>query len=393
MSTAHRIELFAPVPIELAAEVSRRILYVSSGVAAFTLICNDVAVLAVDVVLTAPNEGLADVARKINAVVDDEVRPQLVTPKTVVWTSVADMSSQSGVFDELLASGAATVAGEGQVALGEPMIGLFRYLDATLTALVASLFAVREYRYPTLISTVALQRARYLSAFPHHLFFVTRLHNDLDVYRAVREAVGDGEVGSGVLAACRNVDYCLPPTMCYHTFEQHRGTVRGGQGLEVITARGKSFRFEAGYVGKLERLWDFTIREIVFFGTRDEVLVARKTVMSAVFALMNDLGLAGYCEVGNDPFFGTDTAERIGSQRMLELKYELRLGVEDDRTVAVGSFNFHNDLFGRQFDIQHAGGGPIQSGCVGFGLERLAYAFVCRHGVNPQHWPPAVPRS
>jgi hypothetical protein len=56
-------------------------------------------------------------------------------------------------------------------------------------------------------------------------------------------------------------------------------------------------------------------------------------------------GLSGRCEVGNDPFFGgSDTPDRISSQRIMELKHELRVSVGGDRTIAVGSFNFHNDL-------------------------------------------------
>jgi len=159
----------------------------------------------------------------------------------------------------------------------------------------------------------------------------------------------------------------------------------------VVSALGKAFRYEAGYSMTLERLWDFTIREMVFLGPRDEVLAAREQTMTAMLQFLDDLGVAGWCEVGNDPFFGGDnSSDRIWSQRMMELKYELRMPVASDRSIAVGSFNFHNDLFGTAFEIMQEDGSPVQSGCIGFGLERLVYAFVCQFGADEQGWPESV---
>jgi len=144
----------------------------------------------------------------------------------------------------------------------------------------------------------------------------------------------------------------------------------------------------------LERLWDFTIREIVFLGTREFVLESRQTFMQASFALMEEMGLRGFCEVANDPFFVTqDTAGKIFNQRMMELKYELRLHVDNERTIAAGSFNFHEQFFGETFKINHPDQTPILTGCVGFGLERLVYAFLCQYGLDETKWPQTLRRD
>jgi hypothetical protein len=155
----------------------------------------------------------------------------------------------------------------------------------------------------------------------------------------------------------------------------------------VVTSRGKSFRYESRYHRSLERLWDFTIREIVFMGERESVLAARQEFMLLTFDLVDQLELAGHCEVGNDPFFCTDdSAHKAWSQRLLELKYELQLEVEAGRTIAAASFNFHDDFFGSSFGITQ-GEGFVHTACVGFGLERLLYAFLCRHGLDSRQWP------
>jgi len=312
---------------------------------------------------------------------NDVLRHPLMRSKTI-W-QIAGRPAREGVFAQLLASGAAIEAGDGQVTVGDPVLSLMDHFDEVLTTKVIELFDAREYRYPTLIPTHVLEKCGYFTSFPQYLMFVTRLHSDADVYRSfLADYDRTGHLDPSVLHHCDNVDYCLPPTMCFHTFNQYRHRAVDGANGQVVTARGKSFRYESRYAVSLERLWDFTIREVVFFGSRDFVLAARQRLMTAVFDYLAELDLTGHCEVANDPFFGgADTTHRILSQRMLELKYELRLMVDTERSVAV--------FFSRNFEITH-NGRPVQTGCAGFGLERLAYAFLCQYGVDPTVWPPQV---
>ncbi|MFF9352040.1 hypothetical protein [Streptomyces sp. NPDC014734] len=385
-----RIDLHAPVPGALAPEIERRIFFVAPEITEFALIVRDDEVRGVTLVASG-NLVHEELTEKVNYMVDSDVRKQLATPAKTIWTSPHERRPHAGVYELLLESGAVSEAGEGQVAVGEPLLSLLEYFDRAVRAVLAGEFAALEYRYPTLISTATLEKAGYVTSFPQHLMFVSRLRNDMDVYRAFQEAHVDSGIDSTVLERCDNVDYCLPPTMCYHTFHQHTGRTLARGRLHVITSRGKSFRFEAAYATTLERLWDFTVREIVFMGSREDVLDARERFMRNVFSFLEEIGLSGFCEVGNDPFFcGSDTSERIWSQRLLELKYELRLVVAPGRTIAVGSFNFHDDLFGEAFRIHHGSDGPVRSGCAGFGLERLVYAFLCQYGPDPGHWPAPV---
>jgi seryl-tRNA synthetase len=385
-----RIELRTPIPEELAGEIESRVLFVSPEITHFELETNNGKVHGVIVVSRVPMASDA-LTEKINAVVDGDVRGQRVITPQPVWTSPHHRAVQTGMFDLLMRHGAVSEAGAGQVAVGEPLLSLLAYFDRALRRILAEDFTPLEYRYPTLISTRALELAGYPTSFPHHLMFVTRLHNDLDVYRRFRDIYATTELDSRVFELCRDVDYCLPPTMCYHTFHQYRGRTLATDGVHVVTARGKSFRFEAAYATTLERLWDFTIREIVFMGSSQQIAGCRERFMKKVFAFMEELGLSGRCEAGNDPFFGgADILERIGSQRLLELKYELRLHAAPDRTVAVGSFNYHGDMFGRGFDIRYGTHGPVTSACAGFGLERLVYAFLCQYGLDQLAWPASV---
>ncbi|MFI5727002.1 hypothetical protein [Streptomyces cyaneofuscatus] len=385
-----RVDLHTTLPGELAEEVERRLLFVSAEISGFQLIVENGAVVGAVLESDAPLDR-ASLAEKINRVVDGDVRDQRTTLPKVVWTSPHEHTTEEGTFELLHRSGMVGAARDGLVALGEPLLSLLDHLDNAVKGLLRQDFAPVEFRYPTLISTQAMEATGYLASFPHHLMFVTRLHNDIDVYQEFQRSHEERGLDSTVLDSCRNVDYCLPPTMCYHTFDQYRDRTLPAEGLHVVTAKGKAFRFEAGYATSLERLWDFTIREIVFMGEREEVLAARRRFMQRTFAFIEDLGLAGFCEVGNDPFFGgPDTSTRIWSQKLMELKYELRIPVAPERTVAAASFNFHDDLFGEKFGIGYGPDATVRSACVGFGLERLAYAFLCRHGLDVDAWPASV---
>jgi hypothetical protein len=56
----------------------------------------------------------------------------------------------------------------------------------------------------------------------------------------------------------------------------------------------------------------------------------------------------------------------------------------------VGSYNYHQDFFGRHLDIRLPDDAPASTGCVAFGLERLAFAFLAQYGLDPGEWPEAV---
>lgn len=397
------ISLNKTVPSGLGPELQKRLFFVSNEIHDFIFIERNEQIEALEITTTngQSSNGDQSLADKINRLVESDILKQKVFQSKVVWQ--ADAAPNHGtirgpqfhtdMFDLLIDRGIAYEAGEGQVGFGEPLISLMDYFDRRVKEIALAMSNAQEYQYPTLLPTSVLDAFGYFGSFPHFAMFVTRLHNDLDVYRAFRtEYDANDGISPSLFTHCHNHDYCLPPTMCYHTYHQLRDSTVAEN--RVVTAKGKSFRFEAKYYRGLERLWDFTIREIVFLGTKEFVLECRQNFMQASFALMQELGLQGFCEVANDPFFvAQDTAGKIFNQRMLELKYELHLNVDYDRTIAAASFNFHEDFFGETFHIAQHDQSPILTGCVGFGLERLVYAFLCQYGMDESKWPHSLRRE
>jgi seryl-tRNA synthetase len=158
----------------------------------------------------------------------------------------------------------------------------------------------------------------------------------------------------------------------------------------VITAVGKCFRYESSLMAGLERLWDFTMREIIFVGPAEFVRGQRPALVQASVELLGELGLAFEIATATDPFFADAYAAQAAYQQGFELKFELLLPLPySGRPLAIGSINYHQDFFGRSFAIGTSDG-PAHTGCLAFGLERFALAFLAQHGLDRRAWPAAI---
>ncbi|WP_412753428.1 hypothetical protein [Krasilnikovia sp. M28-CT-15] len=384
-----RVSLSRPLPARLEAELGKRVHFISPDVRTFAFVRGDEGVEALELTLVPhPADTVEELTDKINRVVEREVRVQRAWQPKVLWTSARGSERWPDPLPDMVRAGLVHVPGPGTVTFGDLMIRLVDYLDRQVRAIAMAMPHSTEYRYPTLLPMEVLERQNYFESFPHFVMFVSRLHNDADVYETFLRRYRDAgrRITPEIFSLVRDDRYCLPPTMCYHTFHQVSGS---SVDQRVVTSRGKSFRFESRYESGLDRLWDFTIRETVFLGPEAYVVGARRQFLEAAFALVDRLGLAARCEVANDHFFGDASKDSVLSQRVMELKYEIVADVAEGRSIAVGSFNLHGSHFGEAFDISQ-GAGPSHTGCVGFGLERLASAFVTQHGVDPSGWPEAV---
>ncbi len=263
----------------------------------------------------------------------------------------------------LEARGDLTRAGTGQVTLAGLALDVLRAVDHTVAGWARSLAAV-ERRYPTLIPVAVLERAGQAQSPSHHLTLAA--HRDETAPR-----------------------YALAPAVCYHTYPEWEGRTLGADPT-VLTARGRCYRYEGPQHVGLERLWDFTMREIIVLGTRAQVETFRRSLIRLVADFVTALVLDGAIEAATDPFFTTaDTGRRL-MQQAGGLKYELRLTVAaDGHAVAAASFNHHHDFFGTRFGIRLASGETAHTGCVAFGLERWVLALLAQHGADESQWPAA----
>ncbi|MDB4980918.1 MAG: Archaeal seryl-tRNA synthetase-related sequence [Myxococcales bacterium] len=335
----------------------------------------------------------AEVHEKLRRYVDVMISRFRKIPRRVIHarTRRAPRPLERDVFARLVAAGWARDVGPGQVSLSGPALRALHAVDDHARALALAAFGAREESYPTLIPTRTLGRCGYLSSFPQNVSLVTHLVEDFDAIESFRRAHANEttlrptESDKLVSPPC-----CLSPALCYHCYAGLEGRTLG-PGPEIVTTRGKCFRYESINMTGLERLWDFTMREIVFVGTEEEVVERRARAIAAVEAQIDLWDLAGEIETANDPFFSAAYAGKTYAQRRGELKFELRLPAGETeagaREIACASFNLHDDFFGRTFSITTRDGHPAWTGCVGWGLERWVLALFAQHGFERADWP------
>lgn len=283
--------------------------------------------------------------------------------------------------------------GMGQAAFEGHALQLFRYFDQAFDAFGLS-WKAEPLLTPTLIPAHVLAKCDYFRSFPQNVTFASHLHPDLatiDGFRA-RHAERESLDGSAN-ADMATPDTCLSPATCYHVYHLYAGKMLPAQGT-VHGVCGKCFRYESTNTSDLRRLWDFTMREVVFMGTREQVWKEREIGLERMAKFLNEHRFASEIRTASDPFFiAPDAMAKTYFQLSSETKYEISALLPDGQRLAVGSLNYHTDFFGRAFDVQAAGGGPMHSVCIAFGLERWVYAFMRQHGTDPAHWPEVVRRG
>ena len=141
----------------------------------------------------------------------------------------------------------------------------------------------------------------------------------------------------------------------------------------------------------LDRLQSFRMREYVCIGSPEDVSDFRERWMVRAQTIARDLGLTFKVDYASDPFFGRVGQMKAVSQKQQSLKFELLVPLRsEEQPTACMSFNYHRDHFGTTWDIQDAGGAPAHTGCVAFGMDRLAVAMFHTHGTDLAKWPGAL---
>jgi len=243
-----------------------------------------------------------------------------------------------------------------------------------------------EQSYSTLLPIKSMIANSYLSSFPHHAFLVSLFHQDFDGLSLASKIRGLEELRSESL---ENSELMLSPTVCHHCFEALKKS-RLSDGPLIITSVGKCHRFEGGGVRDLCRMHVFTMREIVLYGDPIWLEDQLRKIKEIYCSMFRRWGLSFSVKTATDPFFPVSNESKRAFQSLRKLKQEIavRLPFSGD-DIACISLNNHMKTLVDIYDIQ-SGDVELESGCVGFGYERLAFALFAQFGMDTIKWPETV---
>lgn len=381
----HSVLLDASFPEGLERELLARVRYVSPNIKGARIGGDDR-----DRVLfaLAPVEGenpvlVIEQLRELTAELTRGYRPHVPTVLSRrEWTN---RSAPPNPHEALIAAGELIPYGPGRLGLGPRTTALMEEIDRLVVDL-AEEPKPAAYHFPALVGSDVLLKAEYHRSFPHLLTLASHVREEMEALRDFRNRPQGKELGDvrDLLAppACG-----LSPTVCYHAYDMWARTLHDSP--EVLTARGKCFRYESTSLVGLERLWDFTMREVVFLGTPETIVARRDGILQQWVQLLDALDLSYEISSATDPFFVDEFAMQAIYQQAFESKFEILADLPyAGKKLAIGSINFHRDHFTKSFGIRSSNTAILHTACVGWGLERITLAFLAQHGLNRADWPP-----
>jgi len=389
MPDAIVIEFPRAVPEEMRKDVRAKLFYAHPLVAAVELAPDgSAATFRLREPVATPPELLGENARKI---VTDMVSGFIPIRHKVYFDQRQVTPRHAGdISRELLDGGHIFRLGQGQYGFGPLFSQLMRVFDGMFRAFGAAQGAA-EHAFPTLIPVETLHRCDYFTSFPHAVSFVHHLPESIaDIERFMVSSTGK-DLAHLDFAAAR-VENVLSPAVCYHVYHSLEGVrLSPAEAGRTFLCKGKCFRYEAGNMTSPERMWDFSMREIVFVGSREFVAAGREASLAWLTDLLTGLGLKCSIETATDPFFAGDAMKKKLFQKSLQLKLEILVDIPSDgHALAVGSQNIHQSFFGNAFHITQDNGEPVHTGCTAFGVERFVLAFLAQYGLDDRHWPECV---
>ncbi|WP_323073905.1 amino acid--[acyl-carrier-protein] ligase (plasmid) [Mycetohabitans endofungorum] len=301
----------------------------------------------------------------------------------------ADIDDRHGVNalrDALVDAGLLIPMGvQGLYGRSEVFENVIGAIDALVTRLGADQHA-EVLRFPPAMNRTDFEHSEYLKGFPQLAGTVHSFCGSEHEHQRVLQCLDRGEDWTEFQKPTYVV---MTPAACYPAYPviARRGALPPqGRTLDLFSY---CFRHEPSL--DATRMQLFRMREYVRLGTPDQILAFRTEWIERGKRMMAILALPHEVDLANDPFFGRGGRIAASSQREQNLKFEMLVPIESDtRLTACLSFNYHMDHFGLLWGIKTSDAGVAHTGCVGFGMERLALGLFKHHGFDVQAWPESV---
>ncbi len=234
-------------------------------------------------------------------------------------------------------------------------------------------YPLQHWAVSTLVDEQVLRKSGILSAFPQYLTVAAPFGKEYCSSLAQKNS-GKTTINTSQL---QYQGKFLCPAACLNLYPMLRE--KAPVSRQWITTKTKVYRREQTYADDLSRLWEFTVRELLIVGQREFVLENLTQAQEKIMVFARQIHPEASAELASDSFFPS-RENKIRSRLQLanRQKTEILLPL-NGRRIAVSSLNYHGSHFSRAFDF--TGENQIETGCIGFGLER--WAATCLHNANP----------
>jgi seryl-tRNA synthetase len=161
--------------------------------------------------------------------------------------------------------------------------------------------------------------------------------------------------------------------------------------VKVFDRSGTSHRYESGGIHGIERVDEFHRIEIVWIGTKEEVIKCADELHERYMHIFNDILDIEWRKARVTPWF-------MAQEGLLGLAEENTVGTTDYEAclpyrgpdgewLEFQNVSINGDKYPKGFNVKLQSGEELWSGCSGVGLERWAAVFLAQKGLDPANWP------
>lgn len=252
---------------------------------------------------------------------------------------------------------------------------------------LAKTFAARETLYPISTRVDDLKKAHFFKRTPQHANFISLLSEGSENISDFAKMIETADAKE-IYSHFETPTHICRSAICSNSYPSYKNKVFAENETIALTTVGRAFRNESKNVTSLERLHEFSMREIIFLGDKDYVAKSLQKCTDWFKNFMLESNLKGVIKTAGDAFYA-DNLQALQFYQMAEQsKLEFRLvNPFSGREISCGSINSHGNHFSKSYDMKLSSGGFAFSGCVGFGYERTIFLVLSQYGLNPQAWP------
>ncbi len=239
--------------------------------------------------------------------------------------------------------------GKGLFVLNGKIVDYLDQLEKTIYK-IGEFFDAEKLWIPSHLSLENVEKTGYIDGFENQASMIHSFHGD-------------------------SIGMCSP-TVCYHCYSMLSDKKLNGN--KCYTATGKCTRIE-DEGDSLERLFNFTMSEIIFVGTQNYCEDSLCDIVYYVKQFLDGIGLKYKLKIANDPFFGDKSELKKKAQHLSGAKIEILAEIpNENRSIAIGSINLHHRKFIENFGID-----AECTACFGWGLERFIHVLMLQKGDKP----------
>ncbi|WNY25392.1 serine--tRNA ligase [Methanolapillus millepedarum] len=287
-------------------------------------------------------------------------------------------------------------AGRGQWIHGSASTKLFRTFEKIVVDEILTPLGYNEMIFPKMIMWDIWKHSGHAKGIYPEIYYVcppkTRdpayWEDVMDYYKVTREVpveliktkIGD-PIGGMCYAQC-------PP--CWGFF-QGETIAKDSLPIRVFDRSGTSHRYESGGIHGIERVDEFHRIELVWLGTKEQVVETTQKLHERYMHIFNDILDLKWRKAWVTPWFmaqeglaGIAADEVTGTT---DYEAPLPYRGKDGEWLEFQNVSINGEKYPEGFNVKCQTGEPLWSGCSGVGLERWTATFLAQHGLDPENWP------